>query len=124
MALQLVKDWLVKHQPVCDKSYSGSSNAMEVESAKRIWRRSVSNNSKLRYTTVLSDGDSKAFDALKALMPYGPDVTLNKEECINHASKRLRNGLEGLKKGGPDGMSLSGRGMLSEGTINYLKGLP
>ena len=42
---------------------------MEVEAAKRIWLRSV--DSRLQYTTMLSDGDSKAFDAVSMLKPYG-----------------------------------------------------
>ena len=91
---------------------------MEVEAAKRIWQRSADTG--LRYTTMLSDGDSKAFDAIVSMRPYG-DVDIKKEECINHVAKRLTVGLESLKsKGGPGGLSLGGRGMLTKKTITML----
>ena len=37
---------------------------------------------KLRYTTILCDGDSKAYDAVKGV--YGPDIKVEKEDYINH----------------------------------------
>ena len=48
---------------------------MEVEAAKRIWQRSADTG--LRYTTMLSDGDSKALDAIVSMRPYG-DVDIKK----------------------------------------------
>ena len=91
---------------------------MEVEAAKRIWQRSVDTG--LRYTTMLSDGDSKACYAIVSMRPYG-DVDIKKEECINHMAKRLTAGLESLKsKGGPSGLLLGGRGMLTRKAITML----
>ena len=118
MPLSSLKRASERHEGKCQRNYDGSSNAMEVEAAKRIWLRSV--ESRLQYTTMLSDGDSKAFDAVSMLKPYGA-TPIKKEECINHVAKRLTAGLESLKaKGGPGGISLGGRGMLTKGTIGLL----
>ena len=68
---------------------------MEVVCAERLWSRSIANHS-LRYTTLLSDGDSKAFAAVKALDVYGPDVSIDKEDCVNHVSKRMGTALRNI----------------------------
>ena len=92
---------------------------MEVAAAKIIWERSKS--SKLRYVTMLSDGDSKAYDAVAKLKPYGEDKPVCKEECINHVAKRMTAALENLKKSKQkDGISLGGRGMLTATMIKQL----
>ena len=44
--------WFVDHQDNCSINYHGSSNAMEVEAAKRLWGRSVQTNG-LMYTGML-----------------------------------------------------------------------
>ena len=54
---------------------------MEVEAAKRLWSRSLALG--LMYAELVGDGDSKAYQAVVRLEPYGPDT----EECINHAHK-------------------------------------
>ena len=56
-------EWYRKHKPECEADYQGSSGCMEVVGAERMWRRSVEKN-KLRYTTIISDGDSKAYTNL------------------------------------------------------------
>ena len=75
-----------------------------------LWLRSVQ-QFKLRYTTLLSDGDCKTFNVLQDLKPYGEGVQILKEECVNHVSKRLgtamRNLVKDQKKGG---VVLGGRG--------------
>ena len=68
---------------------------MESEAALVMWSRSVERHG-LRYTTLVGDGDSKAFDKVKAHSPYGPDFDITKEECINHVSKRLGTALRNL----------------------------
>ncbi|KAL8595529.1 hypothetical protein ACOMHN_000737 [Nucella lapillus] len=50
----------------------------------------------MRYTTMLSDGDSKAFTELCKLNPYGPDHPITKEDCINHVAKRVGTALRNL----------------------------
>ncbi|KAK7105146.1 uncharacterized protein [Littorina saxatilis] len=102
--------WLVDHLDKCEVNYKGSSGMMEVEAARVIWRRSVNTN-KLRYTTLLSDGDSKTFTELNDIKPYGEDIHIDKEECVNHVSKRLgtalRNMVTDCRK---RGVTLGGRG--------------
>ena len=78
----------------CAKTFSGSSKAMEQEAAKRMWARSVSQH-QLRYTEMLSDGDSAAFRQVVELNPY-PGHEITKLECINHAHKRMGTALRNL----------------------------
>ena len=95
---------------------------MEVEAARVLWRRSEERHN-LRYTILLSDGDAKTFNVLCELKPYGEGVVLEKEECVNHVSKRLgtalRNAVADCKK---RGVTLGGRGhgMLTQNTIRKL----
>ncbi len=58
-----LEKWQAKHGPKCPKNLDGSSNSMEKECAMRLWNRSVKDH-EFRYTTMLSDSDSKAFDSL------------------------------------------------------------
>lgn len=53
---------------------------MEFEAAEILWKRSVAY--KFRYSTIVSDGDSKVFANLKSLNVYGDGVELKQEECI------------------------------------------
>ena len=66
---------------------------MEVGGGKVLWFRSKQIG--LRYTTMLSDGDSKLFNELVRLKPYGQQ-SISKEECINHVGKRLGTALRNL----------------------------
>ena len=66
---------------------------MEIEAAEVIWKRST--DISLRYTTMLSDGDSKTWHHIQELVPYG---AIEKEECVNHVSKRLRKALREVAK--------------------------
>lgn len=60
----------------------------------------------------------------KSMKPYGDDIEIKKEECVNDVAKRLKAGLENLKKkGGPGGISLGERGLLTDNTIGNLKSL-
>nr|XP_053657137.1 uncharacterized protein LOC128706159 [Cherax quadricarinatus] len=72
---------------------------MESEAAAIIWQRSL--DKQLRYTTIVSDGDSSTYKTIVDLNdgegPY-PGVNVEKEECINHYSKRLKNRLTNLVK--------------------------
>ena len=89
---------------------------------KKIWARSVE-DLKLRFTTFIGDGDSKAFDQLVANNPYGEDVTLVKHECVGHVQKRLGTALRNLKKKGAlddSGMLVKFRGKLTNGSIKKL----
>ncbi len=96
--------WYAVHKEDCSINYTGSSNAMEVEAAKRLWGRSLALG--LMYTGLVGDGDSKAYQAVVHLEPYGPGTEILKEECINHAHKRMGTALLKLTKG----QKLGGRG--------------
>ena len=89
------KEWFQGHQPQCAINYTGTSNAMEVEAARRLWQRSEDRHG-LRYTGFLSDGDSKAHKAVCDLDIY-PEPIL-KEEFINHVHKRMGTALINLGK--------------------------
>lgn len=90
------ENWYIDHQPSCQANFEGSSPAMEVEAAERLWRRSE--KAGFRYTSVISDGDSKTFDHLVSLKIYGDKVPIEKQECVNHVAKRLGTGLRNLVK--------------------------
>ncbi|KAL2087970.1 hypothetical protein ACEWY4_016798 [Coilia grayii] len=88
------EEWRETHVD-CVKNFSGSSKAMEQEVAKRMWGRSVYRH-QLRYTEMLSDGDSAAFKEVVALNPYPGHVKVVKLECINHVHKRMGTALRKL----------------------------
>ena len=54
-------EWKENHIECC-VNCTGSSNAMEVEMAKRLWSRSEQKG--LRYTGFLTDGDSEAYNSV------------------------------------------------------------
>ena len=112
--------WDRKHLEYCPKNCNGTSNAMEVESALQLWRRSVEVN-KIRYTTMLCDGDSKSFDSVKAHNVYG-DVSITKEDCIDHVSKHMGTALRSLVAiAKVQKESISGRGKLTQDKITKIQ---
>lgn len=101
----------------CEKNYEGSSASMEVYAAEVLWKRSIE-KCKMRYTTLLSDGDSKTFLSLTKLKVY--DKPIAKEECINHVAKRMGTALRNkVKEWRAKGVCLGGRkrGNLTEDVI-------
>ncbi|KAG0427631.1 hypothetical protein HPB47_025329 [Ixodes persulcatus] len=72
-----------------------SSSAMEVRAADIIFARSVELHN-LQYTTILCDGDSKAFKHIAAQQLYDKEVS--KEDCVNHKVKKANKGLVGRSK--------------------------
>ncbi|GFT54386.1 uncharacterized protein TNCV_2727231 [Trichonephila clavipes] len=100
---------------------SGSSCAVEQEAALKLWHRSEDNG--FRYTTLLSDSDSKTYQYLNTKEVYGPEIKIKKEECINPVSKRLGTSLrKSVKELRARGVSLGGksRGSLKEEIIKKL----
>lgn len=61
-----------------------------------IYSRSVEQN-KLRYLTMISDGDCKNYDSVVELKPYGDDISIEKEDCVCHVQKRMGRRLRDLK---------------------------
>ncbi|GFW03003.1 uncharacterized protein TNCV_156231 [Trichonephila clavipes] len=113
--------WYERHQDVCSASHVGSSGAMEVNAVVKLWERSESVG--FRYTTLLSEGDSKSFLELKERNVYRSATQIKKEECINHVSKRLGAALrQTVKDWRVKGVTLGGkkRGSLKEETIKKL----
>ena len=89
----------------CTINFEGTSGLMEVKAAEVLWSRSLKRH-KMRYTTMVSDGDSKAHTKLLELKPYGPD-----EDCINHVGKRLGAALHNIVSDcSKRGVTLGGRG--------------
>ncbi|GFT84388.1 uncharacterized protein TNCV_1610201 [Trichonephila clavipes] len=80
--------WYEGHQDVCSPTHVGSSGAMEVNAAVKLLDRFESID--FRYTTLLSDGDSKSFLELKERNVYGNETQI-KKACINHVSQCFSN---------------------------------
>ncbi|GFO48020.1 nuclear cap-binding protein subunit 3 [Plakobranchus ocellatus] len=78
----------------CDKNFDGTSGMMEVKVAEILRLRSIERH-KLRYVTLVSDGDSKAYNRICEVAPYG-EAQIEKEECLNHVGKRLGTALRNL----------------------------
>ena len=70
---------------------------MECEGALIIWKRSEESR-RLRYTEVISDGDSKTITTLLESEPYGSETTIIKHEYVTHVGKRAGKRGRGTKK--------------------------
>lgn len=110
-------DWWEVHQANCSANYYGSSGAMEAAGALRIWKRSIEKH-KLRYTAMISDGDSSTFPTIRDANPYGEDHPVIKHECVGHVQKRMVSRLQALvaNKHEVDGklISLKGKGRITK----------
>ena len=80
------QQWRANDHEVCEKNHTGSAASMESSAAAVMFGRSTEKHH-MRYTTVLSDGDTKTVNNLNDNEIY--DVEIRKEECINHISKRM-----------------------------------
>ena len=89
------EQWFEGHKNRCTKTHDCSSPAMEGAAAKELFTRSV-DLYKLRYSTVISDGDTKTVTMLNNEKVYG-DVEIVKHECVGHVQKRVVNRLQKLK---------------------------
>ncbi|KAG0429772.1 hypothetical protein HPB47_023294 [Ixodes persulcatus] len=79
---------------ICQKTTDKKAGEMEVEAGLILFERSWQRHN-LRYTTVLSDGDSHTFLALQEAQVYG-FIAVNKEDCVNHVQKRMGTALRTL----------------------------
>nr|XP_042913580.1 uncharacterized protein LOC122273614 [Parasteatoda tepidariorum] len=114
--------WQSAHQDECEKNFEGSSGSMEMHAAYVMWSRSVKECG-MRYTSILSDGDSKTYQFLLENKVYG-DITVSKEECLNHVAKRLGTALRNkVKEWRIKKVTLGGRkkGNLTEANILKLQ---
>lgn len=111
------EDWLAEHE--CQKNIDCGAGRMEVEAALIMFKRSLSKNG-LRYTTVMSDGDSRTMHSLKEEGVYG-FVPIEKKDCINHVCKRMHTSLRSVReKKKAQGETLGGRGKLTDQKIRKI----
>ena len=82
--------WWVLHKGTdeCEINHAEkySSGLMEAYAAVIIFKRSEE-KCKLRFTSMLGDGDTKTLAELNKAMPHGPGVVIEKEECVGHVAK-------------------------------------
>ncbi|KAH9364082.1 hypothetical protein HPB48_012980 [Haemaphysalis longicornis] len=105
------EDWLAEHE--CQRNIDCGAGRMEVEAALIMFKRSLSKNG-LRYTTVMSDGDSRTMHSLKEEGVYG-FVPIEKKDCINHVCKRMHTALRNVREQKKaQGVTLGGRGKLTD----------
>ncbi|KAH7940305.1 hypothetical protein HPB52_023019 [Rhipicephalus sanguineus] len=111
-------EWRARHK--CQKNSSSKPGQMEVEAAKILFGRSLEKHG-LRYTTMLCDGDSRAFNSLQEEKVYG-FVPIEKEDCVNHIHKRMGAALRNLlqKSKGEGRASLGGKGRLTAELVTKL----
>ncbi|ELT98677.1 hypothetical protein CAPTEDRAFT_186231 [Capitella teleta] len=81
-------------------SHYGVGIAIKVESGLIIDVHSIEKY-RLRYKTILCDGDAKTLATLNKKQVYGPDVELIKEDCVNHVAMRMYKGIERLSTSSP-----------------------
>ena len=60
---------------------------MESVGATRIFMISENKNGH-HYINYLGNGDLASYKTVKDAQPYGPDIEINKLECIGHVQKR------------------------------------
>ncbi|GFS62882.1 uncharacterized protein TNCV_2276031 [Trichonephila clavipes] len=89
--------WQKGHADECDKTFNGTSGAMEMHAALIMWRRSIS-DCQMRFVSMLSDGDSKTFQFLSDNKIYGSDIKIKREECLNHIAKKIGTSLRNKVK--------------------------
>ena len=119
------RHWQANHAPNCTHNHDGSSGAMEKEIVKEIFCSSVQDH-KLRYTSFIGDGDTNSFKTVHDAQPYGPDVTVEKIECLGHVQKRMGTRLRKLKRDFgnrklTDNKPIGGRGRLTTDKIDIIQ---
>ncbi|XP_075732280.1 uncharacterized protein LOC119186949 [Rhipicephalus microplus] len=112
------QEWKANHK--CQKNTNSKAGQMEVEAALILFQRSLERHG-LRYTTMLSGGDSRTFCAIQDAKLYGY-IDVQKEDCINHVQKRMGTALRNLvQKQKCDGKrGLGGKGRLTGELITRL----
>lgn len=102
-------------EEACTKTHDGSAGSMEVEAIKTMFARSEQLYG-VKYGNYIGDGDSKTFQGVLKLNPYGDELTVVKNECIGHVQKRMGTRLRSIKKE----KKLGGRGKLTEALVKKL----
>lgn len=117
------RNWAATHDADCTMTHEGSSGSMEASGTCAIFGRSVELYN-LRYTGFVGDGDTNTYKKVCDSKPYG-DMNIDKLECVGHVQKRVGTRLRSLKKSTkealPDGKKLSGKGRLTDVSIDKLQ---
>ncbi|KAH9366722.1 hypothetical protein HPB48_008777 [Haemaphysalis longicornis] len=97
----------------CQKNTDKKAGEMEVLAGLTLFQRSLEKHG-LRYTTVLSDGDSRMYLALLESNVYGY-IKIQKENCVNHVEKHMGTSLRTAigNHRGSRSESLGGKGKLT-----------
>lgn len=62
----------------------------------KMFGRSIEKHN-LRYTAYIADGDTKNDISIAQSKPYG-DLLIERKQCINHFSKRMKTRLSTIKE--------------------------
>ena len=110
--------WKLNHK---DINFDGSAGAMEPAGFLQLFQQSLKYN--MRFSTFISDGDSKTFSTLSEAQPYGKDHPVEKKDCVGHVQKRLGTALKNLKTTyrGVDGKTIGGKGKLTDKLMDTLQ---
>lgn len=110
--------WKESHR--CQKNTDKKAGEMEVLAGLTLFQRSLEKHG-LRYTTMLSDGDSRTYLALLESNVYGY-IKIEKEDCVNHVEKRMGTSLRTAigNHRGSRSESLGGKGKLTADLVTKL----
>jgi len=108
--------WMESHADKCSANHIGSAGKMEVDAAVEMFSRSEELHN-IRYSSYISDGDSKTFKGIVESQPYSEDCIVVKKECVGHVQKRMGARLRKLKK---ETKGLGGKGKLTAKLIDEL----
>lgn len=81
----------------CFKNWAKSSTAMEADGIVEGFKCSLDMH-KIKYTTIIGDGDSSVTSALNESLPYGHMTSIKKIECSNHLLRNYCTKLKNLTK--------------------------
>ncbi|KAK6181966.1 hypothetical protein SNE40_009741 [Patella caerulea] len=117
--------WYAQHKTSCQINHPRSSKSIESSAAVILFQRSVAKFN-FCYTTLLNDGDSLVFNVIVSLydntVPYGENYTVSNEDCINHISKRMKNGWDSVvQKCKIQGHAIVGKGRLTKDRVRALQ---
>ncbi|KAJ4438715.1 hypothetical protein ANN_14662 [Periplaneta americana] len=91
------EDWMEKYAPLCTANHQGSAASMECCGLQDIFNRSERKYN-VKYVEYIGDGDTKSFKTVHESMSYGPQVDIQKVECVGHVRKEWAPDLEIKKK--------------------------
>ena len=116
------KEWKEGHK--CECNFDGSAGSMEPKSILQMFKSSL--QFKIRYSSLICDGDAKTHAMILDEQPYGEGHLVVKLDCIGHIQKRMGNALRRLKETYrgqklSDGKTIGGQGRLTESLINSLQ---